>query len=104
MTPQPNKPSKVVEDIEKVLDTKSALNWARHPISKGYSESWLNGYEKAYGQVKNDIPRLLATFKKMAEDLIGEDSPENTPMRAAQNTLRATQRQKLKEMLENKDG
>ena len=44
------------EKIEKECD--KAITWVR-TVPKGYSDSYISGYEKAYEQVKNDMRAAL---------------------------------------------
>ena len=45
-------------------DVEKAIKWANDPYTKGYSQSWLSGYQKAYEQVKNDLDTISSKLKK----------------------------------------
>ena len=64
--------TKLKEEIEKILTIEDALNWN----GKGYSESYLSGYQKAYEQVKNDMPKVMKIIKAQQKSYAEEIKKE----------------------------
>lgn len=56
--------NKYIKKLEEILDTEGALGWD----GEGYSEEYLSGYQRAYQQVENDMPRVKILLKKLQSE------------------------------------
>lgn len=56
--------NKYIKKLEEILDTEGALGWS----GEGYSEEYLSGYQRAYQQVENDMPRVKILLKKLQSE------------------------------------
>ena len=65
--PQPNN-EKLDSLLDEIFEVDRALKWAANPKTTGYSRYWLDGYEKAYEQIKNDLPKAKAQIQQLIDE------------------------------------